>query len=297
MKQKKKKKKKILKKKKTKKQAMVFDVGEGTQHQLMRSQSIRQGKIKRLFVTHLHGDHLFGLPGLVTGLCGVRKDVVRGDEQSSAMSSSSSSSSSLVRADKLRIYGPRGIREFLACALRVSHMKIPRDFYVHELVESAAEAADILAGPGSGGMQMHDPSEPPCNTVVPPTVDSSGCLTWNLFHGPTFSMRAGSIVHTVPCWGYVFTEKDQPGALDLIKLMASPLGGKRVGPWLAALKNGQTVDGVTREEVCGPTLVGRKVVVLGDTCDPSGIAHLAQNCNLLVKREKGERKKKRENFC
>lgn len=97
-------------------------------------------------------------------------------------------------------------------------------------------------------------------------------------------------------WGQEFSfvldlivsrKQDQPGALDLVKLMASPLGGKRVGPWLAALKSGQTVDGVTREEVrttrilpvflifscykvCGPALVGRKVVVLGDTCDPSG---------------------------
>lgn len=110
---------------------MVFDVGEGTQHQLMRSQSIRQGKIRRIFVTHLHGDHLFGLPGLVTGLCGVRKDVARGDEYREA-------------PDKLRIYGPRGIREFLSCALRVSSMKIPRDFYVHELVETVEEANEIL---------------------------------------------------------------------------------------------------------------------------------------------------------
>lgn len=103
--------------------AMVFDVGEGTQHQLMRS-SIRQGKIKRIFVTHLHGDHIFGLPGLVTGLCGVRKDVNRDFEQvSERMSLPPERRNS---SDKLRIYGPRGIREFLACALRVSQMKIPR---------------------------------------------------------------------------------------------------------------------------------------------------------------------------
>lgn len=138
---------------------------------------------------------------------------------------------------------------------------------MHELVESAAEANSVLNGPGSGGMQLHDPSEPACNTVVAPTPDANGSLTWELYRGPTFSMRAGAIVHTVPCWGYVFQEKarkerkkgknsqvhvllqDQPGAVDLVKLMSSPLGGKRVGPWLAALKSGQPVDGVTREEV------------------------------------------------
>jgi ribonuclease BN (tRNA processing enzyme) len=38
------------------------------------------------------------------------------------------------KEEKLRIYGPKGIREFLSTALRLSRMKIPREFLVHELV-------------------------------------------------------------------------------------------------------------------------------------------------------------------
>lgn len=146
-------------------------------------------------------------------------------------------------------------------------------------VESREEALQCL-GPGT---VPHDhANEPASHSVVSPSRDGDGSLSWHLCDTPNYSVSAGSLLHTVPCWGYVFREKDQPGSLDLEKLMASPLGSKRMGPWLAALKQGATVEGVTREDVCGPTLVGRKLVVLGDTCDASGVAHLAQNANLLV---------------
>lgn len=73
----------------------LFDCGEGTQHQMLNT-AFTPGKLERIFISHLHGDHLFGLPGL---LC---------------------SRSMAGNAQPLTIYGPKGLREFTETALRLS---------------------------------------------------------------------------------------------------------------------------------------------------------------------------------
>lgn len=73
----------------------LFDCGEATQHQILRSR-LSIGKLDAIFITHLHGDHYYGLPGLL-------------------------SSKKLDTAFRpLRIYGPKGLKKFLACMLDIS---------------------------------------------------------------------------------------------------------------------------------------------------------------------------------
>lgn len=73
----------------------LFDCGEGTQHQMLTT-PFNRGKLDRIFISHLHGDHLFGLPGL---LC---------------------SRSMAGNVQPLTLYGPKGLREFTETALRLS---------------------------------------------------------------------------------------------------------------------------------------------------------------------------------
>lgn len=85
----------------------MFDCGEGTQHQILRS-PLRLGKLEKLFITHLHGDHLFGLPGLLSS---------RGYQGGTT---------------PLTIYGPPGLKAYLDISLSVSQSRIP---YKIEIIE------------------------------------------------------------------------------------------------------------------------------------------------------------------
>jgi len=73
----------------------LFDCGEGTQLQIMRS-SVKRSRIHSIFIGHLHGDHLYGIAGLISTL---QLD---------------------GREEPLNVFGPQGLRNFLNAAFRTS---------------------------------------------------------------------------------------------------------------------------------------------------------------------------------
>lgn len=92
----------------------LIDCGEGTQVQL-RKNKIKFSKINQVFISHLHGDHFFGLIGLI------------------------STFSLLGRTTDLHIYGPRGIKEIILLQLRLSNSWTNYDLYFHELESEVSE--------------------------------------------------------------------------------------------------------------------------------------------------------------
>ncbi|HEM2798000.1 TPA: ribonuclease Z [Streptococcus suis] len=90
-------------------QIWLFDCGEGTQNQILET-TIRPRKVAKIFITHLHGDHIFGLPGFL---------------------SSRSFQSSEEQTD-IDIYGPVGIRSFVLASLKVSGTCLPYRIHFHE---------------------------------------------------------------------------------------------------------------------------------------------------------------------
>ena len=92
----------------------LIDCGEGTQVQL-RKNKIKFSKINQVFISHLHGDHFFGLIGLI------------------------STFSLLGRTTDLHIYGPKGIKEIILLQLRLSNSWTNYDLYFHELESEVSE--------------------------------------------------------------------------------------------------------------------------------------------------------------
>ena len=92
----------------------LIDCGEGTQVQL-RKNKIRFSRINHIFISHLHGDHLYGLIGLVSTFM------------------------LLNRTTDLHIYGPKGIKELINIQLRLSNSWTNYGLFFHELESNDSE--------------------------------------------------------------------------------------------------------------------------------------------------------------
>ncbi|CAM3317566.1 ribonuclease Z [Zobellia roscoffensis] len=92
----------------------LIDCGEGTQVQL-RKHKIKFSRINHIFISHLHGDHFFGLSGLV------------------------STFRLLGREKELHIYGPKGIKEAITLLLKLGDSWTNYQLYFHELTNKGPE--------------------------------------------------------------------------------------------------------------------------------------------------------------
>jgi ribonuclease Z len=94
---------------------LLFDCGEGTQRQLVRSVGLVD--VESVFVTHFHADHWLGLPGMLKSLA-LRE-----------------------RSAPLSVYGPRGLAELMG-AMRLVYGRLPFELTVHELDPAEAVLRD-----------------------------------------------------------------------------------------------------------------------------------------------------------
>ncbi|XP_005995229.1 zinc phosphodiesterase ELAC protein 1 isoform X1 [Latimeria chalumnae] len=220
----------------------LFDCGEGTQTQFMKSQ-LKAGRICKIFITHLHGDHLFGLPGL---LCTV----------------SLQASSNVNKQQPVDIYGPVGLRKFLRMSMEISQPQLLYPYAVHEIVptrdQCPAEEFRELSVQEEG---LH-PQE-----VLGKTISlSPGENSYTLIDNEQFLVKAFRLYHRIPSFGFVVEEKERPGKLQVQKLKEL---GIPPGPLYGKLKNGESIvleNGVTvsPSAVLEESIPGRKVCLLGD---------------------------------
>ncbi|WP_458412579.1 ribonuclease Z [Schinkia sp. CFF1] len=201
----------------------LFDCGEATQHQILHT-SIKPRKIEKIFITHLHGDHIFGLPGLLGS---------RSFQDGSTL---------------LTVYGPIGIKEYVEVSLRVSttHLKYPLEIVeieegmIFEDDQFIVEAGRLEHGIPSYGYRVIEKD-------VKGALQVDKLKELGISPGPIYQkIKAGEVVSLkdgTKIYGTDFVGQDKPGRKLAI------LGDTRYTP--KAIELAQDVDLLVHEATFG----------------------------------------------
>ncbi|CAM9109111.1 unnamed protein product, partial [Ectocarpus fasciculatus] len=275
----------------------LFDAGEGTQRQFQGSVH-SPSMVRKIFISHMHGDHVFGLPSLLCeiGLAQKQRDFV------------------------VDIYGPEGLRDFLYTAILTTYSTVVPRFRVHEMkkipcrrggsrlsrslgsryggsflrAKDMAESRDLF--PDSNGVyQLVAPNNKFVNYRGTGKAEIKGTDDTS-----SLAVRAAPMDHSIPCVGFVITELDKRGMLradrvaDIIERNRDQIPAhfevqrpEHVYKLLKALEPGDSItfpDGtqVKADDVLDPPRKGRKVVIMGDTCSGEYMRGIAMDADLVV---------------
>lgn len=196
---------------------LLVDCGEGTQMQLRKYKTKIQ-RIGHIFISHLHGDHYFGLMGLLSTfhLLGRKQDV--------------------------HVYGPKGLQEILDIQFKHSRTQLVYALHVHEV------AGD--------GLQL--------------VTDQK-----------TYQVSSFPMDHRVPCYGYVFEEKERPRTMVKEKLAEYRIPVKAI----AGIKDGDDFEyegkTIPNAELTLPLAPPRKYVFCSDTAYSEKIIPWVHGANLM----------------
>jgi ribonuclease Z len=236
--------------------------------------------ITRVLITHLHGDHCFGLPGLLAMRA----------MRSSSSTAPGGSGEGEEGPGPLEICGPAGVRELAQTALRLSRTFLPFDVVFRELpvdvpfsdLGSASAVSGSEGGDERPGLvqrvfgpecRWRGDDQPAGDGDSVDAREADG--TVNSGVDATVSVVAARLDHRVPCFGYVFREQPgaRPGVFDAG--IAQERFGVPRGPDLARLAKGHAVEVgdrlVTREDCRTPPERARVAVVLGDTSNSMNV--------------------------
>jgi ribonuclease Z len=159
----------------------LFDCGEGTQHQILRS-SVKLSQLEKIFITHLHGDHLFGLSGLLAS-----RSLQNGGQT------------------PVTIYGPNGLAEYLRATLEISRTRLGYPISVERVSPGTVcedDYATVVCAPMRHGVESygyavvekdqrgHFDVERAKALGIPP-----GPVYGRLKNGGTYTLPDGQVVH------------------------------------------------------------------------------------------------------
>jgi ribonuclease Z len=258
----------------------MFDCGEATQHQLLKTKEISTSNIEKIFITHLHGDHLYGLPGLISTISSMKNPANSPDEYSCSTPGSLPNFSENSRF--FEFYGPLGLSEYIRTVFKVSHVCLNFKYRVNEIIPN--DIKNLRQIPP----QFLNRFEEYPNYIYP---NENG--TYNIISSDKITVQAGKLQHPVFTLGYVITEPILPGSINMNKV--KELGIKE-GKDIGRLKSGENIMinkkdeqtdtiiqiTITPDQVLNPQQLGRKLTILGDTANNEKILPIAMNSDFLV---------------
>lgn len=171
--------------------------------------------VRAIFITHLHGDHIYGLPSMLQAI-----GTYAGFRRRRAMEAGEDGSDPVVR-----IYGPYGVRGFVRTSLFWSP-PIGVRFSIAELLPREKDFAHLGAGWGGTigandeAIGVEDCDWPDLDKDTPPphpeevqvedvyASDDGMWHVWDDEDGSGVQVTAAPLKHRVPCFGYVFSETD-----------------------------------------------------------------------------------------
>jgi len=226
-------------------EGLLFDPGEGTQRQMLLA-GVRASEVSRICITHFHGDHCLGLPGVLQRL-------------------------SLDRvAHEVACYYPVEGQEYF---WRLRHAAIFHDLATireHPVGGNPAakdSAGEDAAGENFGGRDAGG-------------EDAGGEDGWVIGETGAFRLAARRLSHRVPTIGYQLAEPDGRRMVPE-RLAAAGISGPDVGR--LAQQGWLDVDGrrVHKDELSEPRL-GQRFAFIMDTRLCEAVFALAEGADLLV---------------
>ena len=223
-------------------------------------------RIDSIFLTHLHGDHCFGIFALIRSM------------------------SLSGRKSKLNVISPKGIKTMMDSVFSSSHSNINFLINYYELTPSVVDPFketpiqisykldhcddDDLVDEDNSNNKNKNNKEKGNKNVSENDFEKKNNI----------SVKSMKLEHRVESYGFVFKEFDRLGKLDIQKLKEE---GILPGPIYGKLQNGIDVEleegrVIKSADYLGPMILGKKVVIFGDNANDKIDYEEAKNANIMV---------------
>ncbi|KAF8564648.1 hypothetical protein P879_09881 [Paragonimus westermani] len=248
----------------------LFDCGEGTQIQAQKSTYVHLGRVSHIFISHLHGDHMYGLPGL---LCTIDQKGEVGEIELETGTESNTRAS-------VNIYGPQGLRRFIRLALALSRTHMKYTYAVHELIlRDEHRPVDWTEWAALEADPIHDPPlhcERPGRDIHA-AADGFWYNVTNADNGRPL-VHSMALQHTIPSVGWLVLKPE--GTRSLCVKTARSLGVPD-GPLMGELKQGRSVlvndQVISPDQVLMPPVRGHRIAIMGDSYDSRELERLVSS--------------------